>query len=240
MISYIIPFLNEEIHILKTINEVIHASKKLKINDFEIILIDDKSTDNSVLLINDYIKKNNFKNIFIFSNQRNLGYGGSIKVGILKAKKNNLMWLPGDNAYHADELSKIIKNCGEFDIVSSFFLNPNKRNSFRKNFTKLYTPFLNRIFGLNLPYYCGIILAKKEIPKNIRVTTNSHFFQVEFWVRSFFYKRNLSFKFEALDVRDNPNSAKSFKLNNSIKVIINFFKLLFISIIYKIYFKLFS
>ena len=240
MISYIIPFLNEEIHILKTINEVIHASKKLKINDFEIILIDDKSTDNSVILIKEYVRKNNFKNILIFSNKKNLGYGGSIKVGIIKAQKDILMWLPGDNAYNAVELSKIIKNCEKFDIVSSFFLNPNKRNSFRKNFTKLYTPFLNRIFGLNLPYYCGIILAKKEIPKNIRVTTDSHFFQVEFWVRSFFYKRNLSFKFEALDVRDNPNSAKSFKLNNSIKVIINFFKLLFISIIYKIYFKLFS
>ena len=66
MISYIIPFLNEEIHILKTINEVIHASKKLKINDFEIILIDDKSTDNSVILIKEYVRKNNFKNILIF------------------------------------------------------------------------------------------------------------------------------------------------------------------------------
>ena len=121
MISYIIPFLNEEIHILKTINEVVHANEKSKITDFEIILVDDKSTDNSVILINEYIKKNNFKNIFIFSNKKNLGYGGSIKVGILKAKKNNLMWLPGDNAYHANELCKIIKNCGEFDIVSSFF-----------------------------------------------------------------------------------------------------------------------
>lgn len=234
MISYIIPFLNEEIHILKTIDEVLQACKKTEVTDYEIILVNDNSSDNSVTLINEYVKKKNMNNVYLYSNSKCLGYGGSIKTGISKAHKENLMWLPGDNAYHSDELVKIIKHCGKFDIISSYFLNPNKRNSFRKNFTKLYTPCLNKLFGLNLPYYCGIILAKKEIPKNIKISTGSHFFQVEFWVRSFFYKKDLSFKFEALDVRDNPSSAKSFKFNNSLKVIMNFFKLLLISILKKI------
>ena len=87
MISFIVPFFNEENFILSTIQEIIATTSKDKIIDFEIILVDDCSNDNSVKLIENFIKQNNSTNIFIFNNSKNLGFGGSVKAGILKAKK---------------------------------------------------------------------------------------------------------------------------------------------------------
>ena len=139
------------------------------------------------------------------------------------------MWVPGDNPYTSEELYKIIKHTGNFDIVSSKYADPNARSAFRNNFTKLYTPILNFVFGLKLPYYCGLILCRRDIAQKLIITTDSHFFQVEFWVKSFMYKKNLNFKFEPLNVWD-KRGANSFKIKNSIKVIYNFLKLLILNL----------
>ena len=107
MISFIVPFLNEEKYIVPTIQEIIKASSKIELREYEIILIDDFSSDNSVNLIEDFIK-NQKLNIRLIRNSKNLGFGGSVKIGIKNSKKNYLMWIPGDNPYSFDEIFKII------------------------------------------------------------------------------------------------------------------------------------
>ena len=236
MISFIVPFLNEEKYIVPTIQEIIKASSKIELREYEIILIDDFSSDNSVNLIEDFIK-NQKLNIRLIRNSKNLGFGGSVKIGIKNSKKNYSMWIPGDNPYSFDEIFKIIKHYGNYDIVSSKYENPNARSKFRNTFTKIYTPLLNFVFNLNLPYYCGVVLCRSEIAQNIKVSTNSHFFQIEFWVKNFLYKKNLTFKFEPLKVKDKSRRSNSFNIKNIIKVIYNFFKLLFYSLFYRLKIK---
>ena len=46
MISFIVPFLNEEKYIVPTVQETIKASSKIELQDYEIILIDDFSSVN--------------------------------------------------------------------------------------------------------------------------------------------------------------------------------------------------
>ena len=75
--SYVIPCHNSEKNILKCL-------ESLKKNNFqdEIILIDDKSTDNTIKTILNYKKKNQIKNIKIITNSQNLGPGLSRNKGI--------------------------------------------------------------------------------------------------------------------------------------------------------------
>ena len=134
MISFIVPFLNEEKYIVPTIQEIIKASSKIELREYEIILIDDFSSDNSVNLIEDFIK-NHKLNIRLIRNSKNLGFGGSIKIGIKNSKKNYSMWIPGDNPYSSEEIFKIIKHYGNYDIISSKYENPNARSKFRNTFT---------------------------------------------------------------------------------------------------------
>ena len=61
MISFIVPFLNEERYIIATVQEILKSCDLAKINDYEILLVNDCSTDDSVNLIKRFSEKNNFK-----------------------------------------------------------------------------------------------------------------------------------------------------------------------------------
>ena len=79
MISVVIPAFNEEDSIENIIKELLDVLKKMKLPSFEIILINDGSTDNTL----EITKK---LNIEVISNPENIGYGFSLKRGIEKAK----------------------------------------------------------------------------------------------------------------------------------------------------------
>ena len=79
-LSIIIPVYNEYDQIHLTIKKLIQLKKKIK---FELIFIDDFSTDNSYQKLNKIRKKNRF--IKVFKNKKK-GLGSAINVGIKKSK----------------------------------------------------------------------------------------------------------------------------------------------------------
>ena len=87
------------------------ASKFLKkINkNYEIIYIDDGSTDNSVKKLNTVKKKLNLK-VRIYKNQSNKGSAYSLKKGIKLCKKDFLIIQMVDRCYKLDEFIKYKKN----------------------------------------------------------------------------------------------------------------------------------
>ena len=113
------------------------------------------------------------------------------------------------------------------------------RTFFRRSFTGFYTPILNYLFGLDLPYYNGVSLINKRIFKNIKITTNSHSWQVELWVKSKYIKK-FSYKFVPTVLRDRINGATAFKLKNSLKVFFNIIRLTFINLYFYIQLKFFN
>ena len=80
MISFIIPALNESRFIEATINTINLSIKESKIINFEIIIIDDGSTDNLEIKMKDLQLK--FNNIIFTKNEKNMGMGYSLKKGI--------------------------------------------------------------------------------------------------------------------------------------------------------------
>ena len=81
MVSLLIPAYNEEESIIETIDNAKLLFKNLKIKDFEIIVINDGSTDKT----KEYAEKAGAK---IITHPQNLGYGFSLKNGI-KCKISN-------------------------------------------------------------------------------------------------------------------------------------------------------
>ncbi len=100
--SYVIPCHNSEKNILKCL-------ESLKKNNFqdEIILIDDKSTDNTIKTILNYKKKNQIKNIKIITNSQNLGPGLSRNKGIRVASGRYIIFLDSDDTVNINEIREI-------------------------------------------------------------------------------------------------------------------------------------
>ena len=90
MISIIIPLFNKEKTILKVLENIFNQTYK----DFEVILVDDGSTDNSLDLISQNFK--NQENLIIIK-KKNEGPGRARNEGVLSSSGNILLFLDADD-----------------------------------------------------------------------------------------------------------------------------------------------
>lgn len=98
-ISIIIPIYNEENSIEDVINRIPNF------HDYEIIIVDDGSTDNSIKRVKEIPNKN----IEVIQHEYNLGYGAAIQTGIKSANGDILITLDSDGQHNPQEITKIIK-----------------------------------------------------------------------------------------------------------------------------------
>lgn len=107
LISIIIPVYNSSLFILDTLASLHAQSYK----NFEIIIINDGSTDNSIDIIKKYQRKNN--NIILY-NQENKGVSVARNKGIELSNGKFLTFLDSDDTYSPNFLEKMLcKQCEE-------------------------------------------------------------------------------------------------------------------------------
>ena len=111
-VSIIIPCYNEARSIISTLNRLQKILKKTKLK-YEIIVIDDASSDSSKELI----KK--FKNKFfrLIEHERNLGYGASLKDGIKIAKYEWICITDADGTYPIEDIPRLANYTSRYDMV---------------------------------------------------------------------------------------------------------------------------
>jgi len=222
-ISFVVPCYNESPNIKKTIKEIQYSIKQLKLNSYEIIIVDDGSTDTTFFVVKE-IQKNN-ANIKIQRHNKNIGYGGAVKTGFKISTKNYVMWIPGDNSHKGTEITKMIFKIDHYDFVTTYYTNTAKRNFLRRLFTKIYTPFLNFIFKLNLPYYNGLTVYKRLILNDISIYTNSFTWQIELLLK-IFKTKDIKYLIVPTKLDDREiGKSKAFNLKNSIYVIFSITRL---------------
>lgn len=90
-ISVIIPCYNTEKYIDKCLNSILNQTYK----DLEIILVDDKSSDNTWKIIEEYSKK--YKNVTAIQNSKNSGAAYSRNVALEKAKYDLISFIDSDD-----------------------------------------------------------------------------------------------------------------------------------------------
>ena len=99
--SFIVPCYNGEKYIVKCLDSILKQTS----NNYEVIVINDGSTDNSINIINKY--KNDKKIVII--NQDNMGLSLARNNGINKAKGEYLIFVDCDDYIQNDFLKTIDK-----------------------------------------------------------------------------------------------------------------------------------
>ena len=109
--SVIIPMYNVENYVEKCIHSVYRQGLSEK--EFEILLIDDESPDNSLEVAKNVVS--NYSNTIIIS-QKNKGLGGARNTGIEHASGNYLLFLDSDDFYIDNTIKDIIGIAEENDL----------------------------------------------------------------------------------------------------------------------------
>ena len=110
IISVIIPVFNEE----RGIKNVVEKLQEILINsnlNFEIIIVDDGSTDRSIEVIE------HISGIKFVKHSKNIGYGGALKTGIKRAKGDIIIITDGDGTYPNEMIPELTRYLDEYDMV---------------------------------------------------------------------------------------------------------------------------
>lgn len=105
--SVVIPLFNEAKNISLLVEEILNSLDKKKY-DFEIILIDDKSNDNTLNVIKSIGDKYNF--VKTASNDKNLGQSFSIINGVKISKHQTIVTIDGDGQNNPSDIPTLIES----------------------------------------------------------------------------------------------------------------------------------
>lgn len=165
-LSVFFPAFNEEGNIERTVLDAVGVLDKLKITDYEILVIDDGSKDKTPQIIDNLAKKN--PKIKPIHHKTNLGYGEALKSGFYNAAKDYIVFTDSDGQFDFSEVSGFIKAIQEADLIIGF---RKKRNDpmIRLILSKIAWGFiLYLLLGLKVrDIDCGFKMIKKSVLQKI-------------------------------------------------------------------------
>jgi dolichyl-phosphate beta-glucosyltransferase len=173
--SIILPTYNQEERILK---ESIIKIKNAFSYSVELIIVDDGSTYNTVEVI-----KKESTDLKIIKNDRNMGKGYSVKIGMLFAQSEYRVFTDADLPYGVEGIRKIFEKLkAGYDIAIGQRINPYPQNPLRAYAHKAFNFFLRKY--LNLPFkdvQCGLKGFRGEVAEEIfkNLTINGFAFDAE-------------------------------------------------------------
>jgi glycosyltransferase involved in cell wall biosynthesis len=166
ILSIIVPVYNEE----RTIINVLEKIKKNSSKEYEVIVIDDGSTDKTKELL----KNNNHLYDKIITNESNKGKGYSVKKGILNSTGTHVIFQDADLEYDPSEFKKFEKIFKNFDadgIIGSRFIYAEftrSHNILNKIGNTLLTFIFNLLYNTTFTdiYSCYFSFKKELIDAN--------------------------------------------------------------------------
>lgn len=159
-VSVIMPVYNADDYIVEAIETVLSQT----LRDFELICVDDGSTDKSVEIIKSFAKKDDRVKLFEMSH---IGVSTARNKGLLKSQGEYVIFLDADDFYEDTLLEKLYNAAKEnnLDIVATDFdLYDNKKDRFIKSPEEEHGNI----------YAGGTVASKNEFPDFILQSTTGY------------------------------------------------------------------
>jgi len=174
-IDIILPVYNEEGNIESIINDISVSLEENEIFNYQIIISEDGSTDNTKSIINDLSKR---KKIKLISFENRLGYTKSILNAINLSDNDLLIFLDSDGQHDVKDILKFINNYDNETIIG---YRKNRSDNFGR---KLLHKFVRKIISMFIQLSmkdasCGVVMIEKNLMKNI--SKNIGFTESCFW-----------------------------------------------------------
>ena len=149
-ISVIIPCYNLENVVKTTVKNILENLEKYT-DSFEILIVNDGSTDNTLKVIQDI--KNNHESIHVITYSKNKGKGHAVKTGILQSIGSSLVFIDGDLDIASDAIQNYVNELDNFDLVIGSKLSQNSEieiRQSRKILSDMFSGLVRFLTGLKI------------------------------------------------------------------------------------------
>jgi glycosyltransferase involved in cell wall biosynthesis len=173
---------NEEENIIATLGEVISALIGLSLT-WEIIVIDDASTDKSVSLIKRYMCGHPDYPIILVVREENQGLAQNYIEAAFLGRGKYYRLVHGDNVENSAQIASILGHIGEAEIVIPYHAQIVGRTLFRIWLSRLFTLLVNLLSGFKIKYYNGCSVLFRHDVMRWHVNCTGFDFQANLIVR---------------------------------------------------------
>ena len=180
-ISVFFPCYNEQENVERTVCNALAVLEKLD-DDFEIVVINDGSSDDTARIADEIAGKDN--RVKVVHHETNLGYGSALQSGFKAATKELVFYTDGDGQFDIKEMPPLLELMEQFDIVSCYRLD-RKDPIVRKINAWCWTKLVCLLFRLKIrDIDCAFKLYKREIFDNIELSSTGALIDTEVLARA--------------------------------------------------------
>ena len=176
-ISIVVPLFNEDESLPELFNWIKRVATSHNLS-YEVIFVNDGSTDRSWEVIEE-LQKENPDTVHGIKFRRNYGKSPALYCGFKAAQGNVVITMDADLQDSPDEIPELYRMITEdgYDLVSGYKMNRSKGDPLSKTIpTKLFNATARQVSGIhNLhDFNCGLKAYRKEVVKNIEVYGEMH------------------------------------------------------------------
>jgi glycosyltransferase involved in cell wall biosynthesis len=173
-LSIVVPLFNEEESLEKLLSEIVKSGNQLDC-DYEILLVDDGSTDRTWDMIEEH--KTRIDNLRAIKFRRNYGQTSAMVAGFEHALGEVIVTLDGDLQNDPADIPKLLKKIDEgYDIVSGW--RKYRKDHFSRVLpSKVANAIISKTTGVNLhDYGCSLKAYKANTVKSLEMYGEMHRF----------------------------------------------------------------
>src|SRR5215470_9626284 len=146
---------HNESRTLRATVERVYRALIITVEDFEIIMFDDGSSDGTQAVAESARQK--FPFVTVRRNERSKGVGSCTIEASREAESAYLVYVPGDNTWPLRSFIELFGNLGKADVVTSYSNNLLAAMPLPKRvLSRGYTRILNILFRKGMRYYNGL------------------------------------------------------------------------------------
>lgn len=172
-ISFVIPVYNEEENIFRLVEEIESVALDL-CNNYEILMVDDGSSDSSLEVMRKQADKN--ENIKLLSLSSNSGQSAALYAGFQAASGDVIITMDADLQNNPADLRQMIELYGEYDMINGWRFD--RKDSWSKKIaSKIGNGFRNWLTRESIhDTGCSLKIMNAEILKKIHMYKGLHRF----------------------------------------------------------------
>jgi len=171
-LSIVIPLFNEDESITPLSNEIKKALKQIEIS-YEVIFVDDGSTDKSLNALKDICKQD--RRFKFVSFRKNYGKSAALQIGFKEVTGDVVVTMDADLQDDPNEIPSLLKKLDEgFDLVSGW--KKKRYDPFIKKYSSRFFNYITRLLsGIKIhDFNCGLKAYKREVVDHIKVYGELH------------------------------------------------------------------